>query len=123
MRFVMLTYNGEESLRGWEAASQEERQDEVTRTLAWFREHGAKGRIVGGEELGWPKDAKTVRRSGVSDGPFIETKELLGGFIVLEVPDEATALELAAGWPALVRGDCAVEIRPVGDAMADAGMR
>lgn len=123
MRFVMLTYNGEESLRWWEAASEEERQDEVTRTLAWFQEHGAQGRIVGGEELGSPAAAKVVRRTGVSDGPFIETKELLGGFIVLEVPDEATALEVAAGWPALLRADCAVEIRRVGDSMADAGMR
>jgi hypothetical protein len=123
MRFVMLTYNGEESLRWWEAASQAERQDEVARTVAWFQEHGAKGRIVGGEELGWPKDAKVVRASGVSDGPYIETKELLGGFIVLEVPDEATALEVAAGWPALLRRDCAVEVRPVGDSTAEAGMR
>ena len=123
MRFVMLTYNGEESLRWWEAASRSERQDEVARTLAWFQEHGAKGRVVGGEELGRPADARVVRHSGVSDGPYIETKELLGGFIVLEVPDEATALEVAAAWPALARRDCAVEIRPVGDAMADAGMR
>jgi hypothetical protein len=123
MRFVVLTYNGEESLRWWQAASQEERQDEVQRTVAWFQEHGAKGRIVGGEELGRPKDAKVVRRTGVSDGPYIETKELLGGFIVLEVPDEATALEVAHGWPALLRRDRAVELRPVGDSVADAGMR
>ena len=78
MRYVMLTYNGEETLRWWEAASQAEKQAEVERTVAWFQEHGAKGRIVGGEELGYPKDAKTVRARGVSDGPFIETKELLG---------------------------------------------
>ena len=45
------------------------------------------------------------------------------GFIVLEVPDEATALEVAAGWPALLRRDCAVEVRPVGDSTAEAGMR
>jgi hypothetical protein len=123
MRFVMLTYNGEETLRWWEAASAAERQAEVQRTVAWFQEHGAKGRIVGGEELGRPKDAKTIRRSGVSDGPFIETKELLGGFIVLEVPDEATALDVARGWPGLLRDDVAVEVRPVGDSTAVAGMR
>ena len=39
-----------------------------------FGEHGAAGRIVGGEELGWPRDAKTVRKKGITDGPFIETK-------------------------------------------------
>lgn len=37
-----------------------------------------------------------MRGSGVTDGPFVEAKELLGGFIVLDVPDEATALEIAA---------------------------
>lgn len=112
MRYVMLTYNGEQTLRWWEAASQEERQAEVERTVARFQEHGAKGRIVGGEELGSPKDATTIRSRGVSDGPFIETKELLGGFVVLEVPDEAAALEIARGWPGLVRDDVAVELPP-----------
>ena len=123
MRFVMLTYNGEETLRWWEEASTEERQAEVERTVAWFQEHGSKGRIVGGEELGRPKDAKTIRGASVSDGPYIETKELLGGFIVLEVPDAATALEVAAGWPGLARPDNAVEVRPIGDSPAEAGMR
>ena len=70
------------------------------------------------------KDAKTVRARGVSDGPFIETKELLGGFIVLEVPDEATALEIAAGWPELdprrLRGGATWS---VGDSVAEVGMR
>jgi hypothetical protein len=120
MRFVMMTYSGEDTVRWWEAATAEERRLEIERTLAWFQEHGAKGRIVGGEELGRPAAARTLRRSGVSDGPFIETKELLGGFIVLEVPDEATAVEVAQGWPALIRDDCAVELRPVGDSTADA---
>ena len=127
MRYVMLTYNGERALRWWEEATQEERQAEVERTVAWFQEHGSKGRIVGGEELGDPMDAKTIRggaaRATASDGPFIETKELLGGFIVLEVPDEATALEIARGWPGLLRDDVAVEVRPVGDSTAEAGMR
>ncbi len=48
-----------------------------------------------------PPSAKTVRRSGVTDGPFVETKEQLGGFIVVDVPDEATALMMASGWPGL----------------------
>ena len=58
----------------------------------------------------------------MSDGPFIETKELLGGFIVLEVPDEATALEISgrlAGYSARLRGGATT----VGDSVAEAGMR
>ena len=97
-----------------------ERQAEVDQVVAWFRTHGALGRIVGGEELGWSQEAKTVRIGGVTDGPFAETKEHLGGFIVVEVPDAATALEMARTWPGLRYPTDAVEVRPVGDAAAEA---
>ena len=115
MRYVMLTYQGDEHLAAWEAATPEERRLEIERTIAWFREHGAAGRIVGGEELGEPRQARTVRRGGlVTDGPFAETKEHLGGFIVLEVPDLETAIEVASGWPGLDWAGDGVELRPVG---------
>lgn len=120
MRYILLTYTGPDHVAWWEDAASADRQAEVDRVIAWFREHGAQGRIVGGEELGLPRDAKTVRRGSVTDGPFVETKELLGGFIVVEVPDEATALEMAAGWPGLEWADDAVEVRPVGDSPAEA---
>jgi hypothetical protein len=123
MRWIMLTYPGEEHVKAWEAATPEERRLEVERTIAWFREHGAAGRIVGGEELGDARLAKTLRGRLVTDGPFAETKEQLGGFIVLEVADEAEAIRVAQGWVGLEWEGDAVELRPVGDAMADAGMR
>jgi hypothetical protein len=123
MRWIMLTYQGTDHLAAWEAATSEQRRDEVERTIAWFREHGAAGRIVGGEELGDLAQARTVRRQTVTDGPFAETKEHLGGFIVLEVADEAEAIRVAQGWPGLEWDDDGVERRPVGDSAADAGMR
>ena len=59
--------------------------------------------------------ATVLRHQGgdvvTTDGPFIETKELLGGFIVLDVPDEATALRIAGDWPGLDWTDDAVEVR------------
>ena len=120
MRYVLMTYSGPDHVVAWERSTAAEKQLEIDRVLAWFREHGTAGRIVGGEELGWPQAARTVRRSGISDGPFVETKEMLGGFIVLEVPDEAMALEVAAGWPGLDWPGDAVEVRPVGDTQAEA---
>jgi hypothetical protein len=120
MRYILLTFSGDEHTRAWESASGAERQAEVDRVVEWFREHGAAGRIVGGEELGWPHLARTVRKKGITDGPFVETKEVLGGFIVLEVPDEATAIEIARGWPGLDWDTDAVEVRPVGDSAAEA---
>jgi hypothetical protein len=122
MRWVMLTYQGDEHLAAWEAATPEERRAEVERTIAWFRAHAAS--IVGGEELGIATGARTLRQGGlVTDGPFAETKENLGGFIVLEVADEAAAIAIAGGWPGLDWVGDAVEVRPVGDSVADAGMR
>ena len=47
----------------------------------------------------------------VHDGPYAETKEFLGGFVIIEVPDMASALEWAARYPAGLNG--AVEVRPV----------
>jgi hypothetical protein len=118
MRYVMMTFVGTDHAEAWERATPDERQAEVDRTVAWFREHGAGGHIVGGEELADPSQARTLRRRGVTDGPFIETKELLGGFIVLEAPDEAAALRIAGGWPGLDWDGDAVEVRPVGDSQA-----
>ena len=123
MRYVMLTFQGDEHLAAWESATPEERRLEIERTIAWFREHGAAGRIVGGEELGDGAQARTLRRGGfVTDGPFAETKEHLGGFIVLEVPDMAAAIEVASGWPGLDWEGDGVELRPVGDSASDPSM-
>lgn len=119
MRFVMMTFVSPEHARAWIDGTAEARQAEVDRTVAWFREHGSASHIVGGEELGPTRTARTIRRGGMTDGPFVETKELLGGFIVLEVPDEATAIRIAEGWPGLDWPGDAVEVRAVGDSQAE----
>ena len=120
MRYVLMTMVGPEHVRDWEEGTVERKREEIARVSAWFREHGMAGRIQGGEELGRPADAKTVRKRGISDGPFIETKELLGGFIVVDVDSEATALEMARTWPGLDWDGDAVEVRPIGSAEGEA---
>ena len=120
MKYVLMTYHSPDHVDAWERSTAEEKRLEIARTVAWFRTQHAAGRIDGGEELGRPRDAHVVRRRGVSDGPFAETKEQLGGFIVIDVPDEATALEAAAAWPGLDWPGDAGEIRPVGDSTAEA---
>ncbi|MEM6665006.1 MAG: YciI family protein [Pseudomonadota bacterium] len=73
------------------------------------------GIVVFGEALQPPSTATTVRGSGASrtvqDGPFPETKEQLGGFFIIDVPDLDAALDWAARCPAATRG--AIEVRPV----------
>jgi hypothetical protein len=110
-----MTFVAPERVEEWKAATREERQAQIDDVMAWFRTYSDKGWIAGGAELGWPANAKTVRKKGITDGPFLETKELLGGFIIVDVPGESEALEMAASWPGLMHQDDAVEIRPEGD--------
>jgi hypothetical protein len=120
VRYILFTYAGPERIADWEAMTAAEKEADIARVRAWFREHASHGRITGGEELGRPAGARTVRLKGVTDGPFVETKELLGGFIVVDVPDEATALEMARTWPGIVHESDRVEVWPVGSSEADA---
>jgi hypothetical protein len=112
MRYVLMTFVSPEHADAWLEMSADEKQADIDRTLGWFRQHAALGRIVGGEELGWPKAARTVRRKGVTDGPFVETKETLGGYYLIEARDLDHALELSKLCPAPHGG---VEVRPIMD--------
>ncbi|MGH8188624.1 MAG: YciI family protein, partial [Steroidobacteraceae bacterium] len=73
------------------------------------------GIYVGGNALDAPETATTVRlrdnKRQIQDGPYADTKELLGGFVVLELPSLDAALEWAARCPAASYG--AVELRPL----------
>jgi hypothetical protein len=73
-------------------------------------EHGAK--ITGGEALQPTATATSIRSDVVTDGPFVETKEALGGFYLIEARDLDHAIEIAKLCPARFGG---VEVRPVMD--------
>jgi hypothetical protein len=79
---------------------------------AWLRDTG---QFLGGEALQPVTDATTVQvvdgKRVVTDGPFAETKEHLGGFYLLEEPDLDAAIEAASRLPAAKRGK--VEVRPI----------
>jgi len=77
------------------------------------------GKIRGGERLRPAASATTLRLSGggerlLSDGPYAETKEQLGGFFIVEAGNLDEAVDLASKMPHLQDGGC-VEIRPVWD--------
>src|SRR6266404_3176072 len=107
MQFVMLIAdNKEERSEADQAAVYE-------KIGAWFADLGAKGKILGGNELQPSDTAKTIRLFGekvtVTDGPFIESKEVLGGYALLECESMDEAVALASTWP----GPGAVlELRP-----------
>ena len=116
MNYAMLIY-GDDS--AWVDLSYDERMrlraDEMPRWLALFDELRATDPKVSGHELDGRRGAKVVRvRDGerlVTDGPFAETKEIIGGLFAIELSDLDEAIRLAALVPAAHHG--CVEIRPV----------
>jgi hypothetical protein len=82
---------------------------------AWYEKWGASGRLETGNALQPPSTAKTVRASGVTDGPYMETKEVVGGYSVVEADTIDAAVEVAKTWPGVDRGWITVEVRPVVD--------
>lgn len=114
MRYVMMIC-GDESQ--WsdippEAASQ--KMDEI---MAWIATWEQAGKILsGGAELGFSRDAKTIRPGAdgqpmVTDGPYLELKEVVGGFLMLQADDIDEAVAIAATWP-MVGPSSSVEVRP-----------
>ena len=71
-------------------------------------EHG--GTVLGGEALNPTTTATAIRGGAVTDGPFVETKEALGGFYLIEARDLDHAIEVAKLTPAAGGG---VEVRPL----------
>jgi hypothetical protein len=110
--FVFLLRSSEEDYR--EAMGTPERaQRSMQAWLSWIRELESNGHL---KHPGQPleRTGKLVRGKDriVTDGPFVEAKDLILGFIVIEARDLAHATELAFGCP-IVEGGGAVEIRPV----------
>jgi hypothetical protein len=81
---------------------------------AWYEKGDAAGKFADtGHELAAPDTAKTIRASGVFDGPFMEAKEILGGYFVVEADTIDEAIDFAQGWPGIDRGRITLEVRPI----------
>src|SRR5262249_23599508 len=61
---------------------------------AWYEKWGATGKLAAGHQLQGADTAKTVRAAGVTDGPYIETKEVLGGYSVIDADSMDEAVEI-----------------------------
>ena len=112
MKFLALIY-GEEG--AWDNASEDDRREMYARYAAFAEEARKAGVAIGGDELSSTSNATTVRirdgQTAVTDGPYAEVKEALGGYFILECPSFDDALDWATRIPAAEHG--AVELRPV----------
>jgi len=112
MKYLLLFCNTAEDAAAYAAKSQAELDEMFDQVRGWIAAHGSK---VGARGQLQPLDtATTVRFIGdaapvVTDGPFLEGKEGVGGYCEIDVADLDEALRIARTWP----GRGAVEIRPV----------
>ena len=103
MKYVLMFVGTPADQERWDTQTPEQYQAAMAAAGKWFDEYGRAGKIAGGEQLQGPKTVTTVRSQNgsrvVTDGPFIESKEIVGGFAVVDVKDLAEAQEMALGWP------------------------
>jgi hypothetical protein len=111
MKYVLLFVETEQFARDLEAMGQAERERAYARVDEWFATHADK--IRGGSKLQSPETATTVRldQGGpvITDGPFLEGKEVVSGYTEIDVADLDEALRMVKTWPACP----IVEIRPL----------
>lgn len=110
MKYMMLIAGNEDE----EAAEDQRATAAYQRIVEWWNGNEEAGRIVAGHQLEPSSTATTVRigtngSTTVTDGPFAEGKEMLGGYAILDVADLDEALSLAASWPS----SSTLEIRPI----------
>jgi len=114
MKYLCLGYMEEKK---WDTMSESERNAFIDECFAYDDVLRKNGHFVGGEALQGPQNATTLRfRNGkvsVTDGPYAETKEQLGGILILEAKDLNHAIQLKSKHPGVRGGD--FEIRPTED--------
>jgi hypothetical protein len=111
MKFICLGYHDPKK---WQHLTEKERNVLVDECFSYDDELRRNGHFAGGEALDDPATAKTLRYSNKSlsatDGPYAETKEQLGGILILEADNLAHAVELMSKHPGVKNGP--FEIRP-----------
>ena len=113
MKYLLLVCWDTENMNGLEEPEPGEPRDEES--FPWLDELQARGAWVTGDQLAPPRRARSVRvRDGkplVTDGPFTETKEAVGGFDLIECESMEEAVEIASRHPVAQIGT--IEVRPL----------
>lgn len=112
MKYALLIYQDADFERFWADATDEQKQELYAQYGAFGRLLAERNAMVDGNELGLSHTATTVRKQDgeavVTDGPFTEVAEQLGGYYIVDAADLDEALQLAKALPSDV-----VEVRPV----------
>ncbi len=94
-KFMLLLFDTPSDYAGM---TPEQMQQVVKEYGAWAQEMGKAGKLEGGEKLA-DEGGKVITQSGVTDGPFAESKEVLGGYFTINAASYDEAVEIARGSP------------------------
>jgi hypothetical protein len=112
MQYLLMTYVNE---NGWSKMTPAEQQQGAAAYMAYGEALKKAGALVGSNRLQPTSTATTVRitnsKSQVLDGPYVDSKEQLGGYFLIDVKDLDAAISWAARCPAAGHG--VVEVRPI----------
>ncbi len=95
---------------GIEGGTPEQMQQQMQKWVSWMKQLGDTGNLKGGQPL--EKTGRVVSQKNVTDGPYAEAKDVIGGYLLVEAKDEPHAVELSRGCPVLAVGGT-VEVRPI----------
>jgi hypothetical protein len=116
MKFLCMAFEEEQTLN---ALSPDEWRDLRQEVLDYVEKLRTEGRLLATHPLQSTRTASTVRiRDGklsVTDGPFAEAKEHIGGYFLIEAADREEAIRIAAGWPSARLGS--IEVRPIDEGL------
>ncbi len=103
MKYMLLFVGTRESQDQWDTMTPEQLHAAMGGAETWFEKYTQAGKITGGLQLQGYKTVTTAQDSNgkriVTDGPFIESKEVIGGFAIVDVKDLEEAQEMAKSWP------------------------
>ena len=120
MKYLCLAYEEEAKLNGMTKGEWDMLREE---TLSYLTEIQNRGHFITVEALQGTRTASTVRvrggRVSVTDGPFAETKEQLGGFFLITARDLNEAIQVASKWPSARFGS--IEVRPIEEGLKEEG--
>lgn len=122
MKYMLMFAGSEEYFDTFRSFPEDVQKAALARVVKWNEDNSAAGRLLEGHRLQPASTATTVRlqhaqdgmpsgKALVTDGPFIDAKERIGGYVIIDVPDLDAAIAMAKSWPA----GGTVEIRPLAD--------
>ncbi|MDX9858012.1 MAG: YciI family protein [candidate division Zixibacteria bacterium] len=106
-QYMLLIHNGD-----WEELSPEQMQQTIQRYIAWVRTLREQHRFIAGDELKNTGRTLVVKNGQIVDGPFTETKEIIGGYFIIEAADYDEAVAVTRDCPTFAHGG-SVQVREI----------